>query len=187
MKFTNRDGEIRIYDASAMPWYLKIVFSGGDLNAPLGGPVVEEHLILDRQRSDGNACYVAGSDAGLLAAVELSFSVIVTDHAVFGHLLDWLDGSRVNGQDVITTKGTTRRDGTNYTPTFADDSKKCVNVEYRLDGPGGDLVWRYGEVWFPLNRAVMVEADDGVRVSLAGQVYGTVVRATEFTSGVSVV
>lgn len=187
MKFTNRDGEIRFYDASATPYYLKIVFSGGDLSGPLGQPTVEELLVLDRQRSDENSCYVAGSDAALLAPMELSFSVVVTDHAVFGHLLDWLDGSRVNDHDMVTTKGTTRRDGANNTPAFADGSKKCVNIEYRLDGPGGDLVWRYGEVWFPLHRAVMVEADDGIRVSLSGQVYGTVDRATAFTSGASAV
>ena len=186
MKFTNRDGEIRLYDATATPYYLKIVFSGGDLSAPMGAPRPEEELVLDRQRSDSNACYVRRSDAALLAPLDLSFSVVVTDHATFGYLLDWLEGNTVNSQTIVSTKGTTQRDGSNTTPGFADSVKKCTNVEYQLDGPSSDVVWKYAEVYFSLSEAVMTETDDGVRVALKGQVYGTITRASSFTTGTDV-
>ena len=183
MKFTNRDGEIRLYDGTGTPFYLKIVFSGGDLSAPLGPPRPEEELILDRQRMDVNACYVQGSDSALLTPLEISFSVNVTSHATFGYLLDWLEGGAVNGNAIVTTKGTTQRDGATANPAFADSAKKCSDLEYRLDGPGTDLVWKYAEVYFPLEAATMTETDDGVKVELKGQVYGTVTRSAAFTSG----
>lgn len=183
MKFTNRDGEIRLYDGTGTPFYLGIVFSGGDLSAPLGPSRPEEELVLDRQKMDGNACYVRGSDSALLAPLEISFSVNVTSHATFGYLLDWLEGSTVNGNSIVTTKGTTRRDGSTDNPAFADPEKKCSNLEYRLDGPSNDLIWKFAEVYFPLNTTVMTEMDDGIKVDLKGQVYGTVSRAGAFTSG----
>ncbi len=183
MKFTNRDGEIRFYDGSQTPYYLKIVFSGGDLSGPLGAPRPQEVLVLDRQRSDGNSCYVRGSDADLLNPVEVSFSVTVTDYTSFNYLLDWLEGKQVNSQTMASTKGTTQRDGANDTPAFADAEKKCVNLEYRLDGPSGDLVWKFGEVYFPLSEATMTETDDGVRVALKGLVYGAITRTDQFTAG----
>ena len=186
MKFTNRDGEIRLYDGSGTPFYLGIVFSGGDLSAPLGPPRAEEELVLDRQKMDGNACYVRGSDAAMMAALELSLSVNVTSHATFGYLLDWLEGNTVNGNALVTTKGTTQRNGSTANPAFADGDKICSNLEYRLDGPSSDLVWKYAEVYFPLSSAVMTETDDGIKVELKGQVYGTITRAAAFTSGTDV-
>ncbi|MBW1713249.1 MAG: hypothetical protein JRJ59_08910 [Deltaproteobacteria bacterium] len=186
MKFTNRDGEIRFYDGTATPYYLKIVFSGGDLSAPLGPPRPEEELLLDRQTMDSNACYVRGSDASLLAPLEISLSVTVTSHATFGYLLDWLEGNTVNGQTIVTTKGTTQRDGATNNPAFADSAKKCLNLEYQLDGPSSDIVWKYAEVYLPLSEAVMTETEDGVQVALKGQVYGTITRSSSFTSGTDV-
>jgi hypothetical protein len=186
MRFTNRDGEIRLYDGGVTPYYLKIVFSGGDLSAPLGPPRPSEELLLDRNRLDANACYVQGTDAGLLAPLELSFSVTVTSHATFAYLLDWLQGNAVHGHAVTTTKGATKRDGATFDPAFADPAKLCSNVEYRLDGPGSDLVWKYAEVYFPLAEAVMTESDEGIKVSLKGQVYGTVTRDAAFTAGADV-
>ncbi len=186
MKFTNRDGEIRLYDGSATPYYLGIIFSGGDLSAPLGPPRPEEELVLDRQRMDSNACYVRGSDATLMAPLEVSFSVNVTSHATFGYLLDWLEGNTVNGNTIVSTKGTTQRDGSTTNPVFIDEDKICSNLEYRLDGPSSDLIWKYAEVYFPLSGAVMTETDDGIKVELKGQVYGTISRAASFTSGLDV-
>ncbi len=183
MKFTNRDGEIRLYDGTGTPYFLGIVFSGGDLSAPLGPPRPEEELVLDRQSMDGNACYVRGSDSALLTPMEISFSVNMTSHATFGFLLDWLEGSTVDGNTIVTTKGATQRDGVTNNPAFADQSKKCSNLEYRLDSPSNDLVWKYAEVYFPLDNSVMTETDDGVTVELKGQVYGTISRSGAFTSG----
>jgi hypothetical protein len=186
MKFTNRDGEIRLYDGTGTPYYLGIVFSGGDLSAPLGPPRPEEELVLDRQTMGSNACYVRGSDSALLNPLEISFTVNVTSHATFGYLLDWLEGNTVNSNTIVTTKGTTQRDGATANPDFADTNKKCCDLEYRLDGPSSDLVWNYAEVYFPLDSVVMTETDDGVTVELKGQVYGTISRSGAFTSGTDV-
>ncbi len=183
MKFTNRDGEIRFYDGTATPWYLKILFTGGDFQAPLGPPRPQETLVLDRQRLDANACYLRGSDAALLEPLPLDFSLHVTDHAAFVHLLDWLEGKSVNGHAMVTTKGSSQRDGATSTPAFADPAKKCLDVEYRLDGPTADIVWKHHEVYFPLDQALLTESDGGVKVSLKGLVYGAVERAAAFTSG----
>ena len=83
MKFTNRDGEIRFYDGTATPYFLKIVFSGGDLSAPLGPPRPEEELLLDRQKIDANTCYVGGSEAALLAPLEISLSSWSTEDETY--------------------------------------------------------------------------------------------------------
>jgi hypothetical protein len=143
-------------------------------------------LVLDRQRIDGNTSYVLGSEAAMLAPLDISLSVNATSHLSFGYVLDWLDGLEVNGHTLASTKGTTRRDGTHLNPVFADPGKKCLNLEYRLDGPGGDLVWKYAEVYFPLSETGMSEGDDGVRLTLRGLVYGTITRGTAFTTGTDV-
>jgi len=182
MKFTNRDGELRLYDGSGTPYYLSVLFSGGDFSGPLGPPQVEEILVLDRQRMTAQAHYIKGSDAALLEPVPLSFSALLHDGSACGFLLDWLAGGPVNGHTLATTKGQTKRDEVNDNPAFADEGKKAFNLEFKLTGSTG-LVWRYHEVYFPLSEARMQESDEGVLISLRGLCYGTVTRDSVFTAG----
>jgi len=185
-KFTNRDGEIRLYDGTTTPYYLKIVFSGGDISFAAGIPQPEETLALDRQKVDASACYVRGSDAAIMEPVDVSFSAQVTDADAFGYLMDWLEGSTVNSHAMVTTKGSTQRVTGVANPAFADSAKKCVNVEFKLDGPSTDLVWKLAEVHVPLDQATVGEAEDGVTVQLRGRCYGTIARSDDFTSGTDV-
>ncbi len=183
-KFTNRDGEIRIYDGSTTPYYLEIKFTGGDFSGPIGVPEPEEQLFLDRGRGD-TAVYTRARDDEKLAPVDVSFTVTITEHETFGYLMDWLEGKTVNSKTIVTTKGTTQRDGVNNTPTFVSSGKLCCNVEYMLDGDT-DYCWHYNEVWFPLSQCTVSESDDGVTVSLTGKCYGTIVRDSAFTAGTDV-
>ncbi len=185
MKFTNKDGELRLYDGSETPLYLPVFFSGGDFAGPLGPPKVEEVLVLDRRRITEQSHYIEGSDAALLEPAPLSFSALLHDAAACGYLLDWINGGPVNSRSLVSTKGSTSRNGVRNNPLFADPAKKTFNVEFRLSGET-PLVWRYAEVYFPLSECRIQESDEGVLASLSGSWYGTVVRSMEFTSGTPV-
>jgi len=191
-KFTNKKGKLRLYDGTATPFFLELDFDLGDFSGPLGIPKTEEILVLNRGVSDSDAHYIEGSDEAVLEPFDITFSAFVVDKTQCGYLLDWLEAMQdgggspaVNSNTLVTTKGSTNRDGTNTTPAFADSTKMTCNVEYLLDG-STDIAWHYNEVWFPIDQQSISEAEDGVTVSLTGKVYGTVVRDTAFTSGATV-
>ncbi len=188
-KFTNRKGKIRLYDGTGTPFYLEISFDAADLSAPSGRPLVEEIAVLDRGSVDANAHYITGPQDVYMQALEMSFSALVTDLTGFGYLQNWIeilngDGTTVNSNTIVTTKGTTQNDGSNNNPAFADSNKLACNVEYLLDGASADQGWQFNEVYFP--HPQVSESDEGVSLALAGQIYGTITTITAFTSGTDV-
>jgi len=59
---------------------------------------------------------------------------------------------------------------------------RTVNVEFKmLSLTGLSLVYKYNEVYFPPNEITMAEAEDSITLTAAGGVYGTIVRATDFS------
>lgn len=197
-KFTNRKGKLRLYDGAGTPYYLELDFDVGDFSGPLGQAKTEEMLVLDRGVMTADAHYIEGPDTKFMEPVPVTFSALVVDKTQCIYLLDWIeqmnngDGSsppqssgQVNSNTLTSTKEDTQRDGANNNPAFADGTKLCCNLEYRLDG-GPDRVWHYNEVFFELSAQQMSEAEDGVTIALNGMCYGTITRDTAFTSGTSV-
>lgn len=191
MKFTNRQGSLRLYDGTGTPFYLTLIFDSGDFSGPIGAPMTEEILVLNRGNMDANAHYIEGSDEALMAPFDISFSAFIEDTTITTDLLDWLKAmtdalaTTVSGQTLVSTESDTQRDGAVNNPAFKDANKSLCNIEYFLDG-AVDIVWHYNEVWFPPEQQSISEGDDGVTVSLTGQCYGTVVRDTGFTAGTDV-
>ncbi len=191
MKYTAKNGVLRIYDGTtpvSQAQYLEIIFSGMDLNAPIGAPVVEEQLILDRLAMGSNAHYVEGSDARMMEPVPVSFGVMVTDVAAHGYLMSWITNALVHAKTVLTTQGDTKRDGTNANPTFASSSKKTCNVELAFQTSAGtdEVVYHWNEVYFDPSQCNLRESPEGGNVTLSGMCYGTIVRDTSFSSGTAV-
>jgi hypothetical protein len=184
-KFTNRKGALRLYDSTATPFYLELIFDKGDFSGPLGIPKTEEILVLNRGVYDANAHYIEGSDARVMEPFEITFSALIEDTTITTYLLDWLEGNTVNSNTIVTTKADTQRARSVASPAFADTNKKCSNVEYFLDG-STDIVWHYNEVYFELSDQIITEGEEEVAVALKGLCYGTVTRDTEFTSGTNV-
>ena len=193
MKFTNKSGKIRLYDGTpTTPFFLELDFDIGNFSGPLGVPKTEEQLILDRGNATADAHYIEGSDMRIMEPFPITFSAFVVEKTQCGYLLDWLeamaDGGgtpEVNSNTLVTTKGTTLRDGTNAAPAFADTTKMTSNVEYMLDGVA-DIVWHYNEIHFELSEQSISEAEDGVTVALNGMCYGTVVRDAAWSTGATV-
>ncbi len=187
-KYIDKDGELRLYDGTTTPYYLPIIFSGVDLTAPAGDPEVDEVLVLDRSTMGANAHNVEGSDEAMMAPLPLSFSCRVTDIVEWDDLMDWLEGSVVNAHTIVTTKGTTKRDGSNFNPAFADSGKKTCNAEMGFKTAAGttQIVFHYNEVLFRLSECGIKEAADGAMLTLSGQIYGTIVRNAAFTAGTAV-
>lgn len=183
-KLTQRKGKIRLYDGTGTPFYLELEFDE-NFQGPLGIPVTEEILVLNRGVMDSAAHYIEGGDDKVMEPLPVSCNVWCTDRAKFDYLLDWLEGGTVNSNTIATTKEDTQRDGANNNPAFADSGKKCCNIEYKLDG-STDIVWHYNEVYFPLAEITINESDEGVQVTLNGKWYGTIVRDAAFTAGTDV-
>jgi len=184
MKFTRRKGTLRLVDATGTPWYLELKFDEGDFSGPMGVPKTEEEMVMHRGVVSADMHYSEGGDDKVMAPLNLTFSAMIEDTTISTYLLAWLEGGTVNAKTTVTTKGTTTRK-TVTNPAFADSSKKCFNVEIKWDG-SADLVYHYNEVWFDLSEQKLAESDEKLALSLSGQIYGTIVRDTAFTTGTDV-
>ena len=191
-KMTSKDAKIRFYDSTATPYYLELDLDPGDITFPLGTPLTEEMLILNRGNMDANAHYIEGPDAPMMAAVPVSFSIVVTDQAQTTNILNWLAAmndalaTQVNSHTLATCEGDSQRDGATANPAFADANKSLCSIEYLLTMAGTDLGWKLMEVWVPMDQQSLSEAEDGVTISLSGMIYGTITRITSFTAGTDV-
>lgn len=189
---TSKDAKIRLLDGTATPFYLELDHDMADFNAPLGGPMTDEILILDRGRASADMHNIQGDHYKLLEPFDITFSVKVRDDAQYGYLEDWIDvlnksaSTTVNSNTIVTTKGTTQRDGSNNNPAFADPNKAACDVVYFINTSGTDRGRIYREVWFPIQDAGYAEGDSENTVALVGKCYGTVDRITSWPSGNSV-
>lgn len=181
MKYTNKDAKVRLYDGTATPWYFEMCLDSGDFSGPIGTPELDEILVLDRGMVTTCAHYITSNDAPVMEPITLSFSVMINDSAKFLYFMDWIEGNTVNGNTTVTTKGDHPRLGTGM--DFADTTKKCYNVEYKLTGTTNNIAYKFNEVYFNLMDQTYSEAEDGVTLSLTGTCYGTIVRASDFTAG----
>lgn len=190
--FTNKQGKIRLYDGTATPYYLELAFDAGDFDGPLGIPMVEEKLILDRGNVVSGVHYIEGSDDKIMEPLALSFSGMLRDTASTTYLKAWLDAlndgatTTVNSHTLTTTKGTTQRVSGVANPTFADSLKIACNVEVLWNTSGTDFGLKYAECLFVKSEQKIKESADGVVVSFSGQCYGTITDSSAFTSGTNV-
>lgn len=185
MKFVNRNGSLRLYDGTATPYYLQLIFDNGDFTGPIGIAKTDEILVLNRGLMDANAHHIEGGDAKIMEPFDIKFSTIIEDTTITTYLLDLLEGGTVNSNALVSTNGDTQRDGVNDNPLFTDTTKKTFNLEYRLDG-STDIVWHYNECYFDLSKQSMSESEEGITLTLSGGCYGTVVRDAAFTAGADV-
>ena len=184
MKFTGRDGVLRIYDSSATAKYFEVAFCAMDFSGVVGRPKTEEVLVLNRQKMDSNAHYIEGSDDVIYDPVEISFSCLIDDSVnkdkIFEALQCGNPDSAYWAGTGVSSKGDTKNDGVNYNPLFKDSNKKAVNVQILWNSAGIDQGYAYYEVFFPSNEQVITESDDGVTLACKGAVYGIVERINAF-------
>ena len=83
-KFTNKDGQLRLYDASVpsgaggssgSPYYCRVLFTQGDLTFSMQREKVEEVLNMDRGNYDFRASYSEGPDDLILEPFTLFLKV----------------------------------------------------------------------------------------------------------------
>ena len=190
--FTNRDGTLRLYEAGT-PYYLELKFDAGDLSGPIGRPLVEEMLKLDKGRASTDAHYITGPDDKIFEPQAFSFSAfMVGDLTTSQYFRQWIaalnDGgsTTVNSQTLTTTKGTTVVGGITA-PAFADSNKLACNLEVLLDGDSADWGMQYNEVWFPQDQCKITISENDVVLAVSGLIYGSIdPEITAFTAGTDI-
>lgn len=75
MKFTGKDGELRIYNM--LYGYIEVHFRNLDFSGPIGRPKHEEILVLDNGHVDTYSHYISGTDQVIFDPIPLSFSCFV--------------------------------------------------------------------------------------------------------------
>ena len=157
-----------------------IAFANMDFTGPLGRAKTEELLVLDRNNMDANGHYIEGSDEKIFEVIPISFSCQLDDTVNKDDILEVLkcgNPASTRWPNVgVTTKETTKNDGINANPAFADSSKKTVNVQMLFEGSSVGLGWAYYEVFFPEDEQTITESEDGVILSCSGGVYGVIER-----------
>ena len=163
--------------------YFEVAFAAMDFSGPLGRPKTEEILQLNRNNSDAYAHYVEGSDNAIFEPVDVSFSCLLDDTVnkddIFLVLSCTDPDSARWAATGVTSKATTKNDGTNANPSFADSGKKTVNIQMIFDGDT-DIGWAYYEVFYPLEAQSMAESEDGVTLSTSGGCYGVIEKIHGF-------
>ena len=198
MQFSNKDGELRLYEAGASNYYVSVLFTNADLTFPLGRPKVEEIMTLDRGNYDQNASYREGPDDVILEPLPVTFSGMLDDTGNTNVLVALLSGAtQITSNNgalndlalMLTTKGTTTLNiGSTAISTvlFADSSKIAYNMEVLWDTAGSDYGFKLTEIYFPPDQQTINETADGVTLTMNGLFYGSAVTQTTFTSGTSV-
>ena len=165
--------------------FLEVVFSSMDFTVPMGRAKTDELLIVDRNNMDADAHYIEGPEDKIFEPVPMSFSCFMEDvykSKVISALKCGTPGNTNWTSAGVTTKGTTKNDSTNTNPTFADSSKKAVNVQMLFEGSSTSQGWAFYEVFFPEEEQSISESEDGVILSCAGGVYGVIERIHGFGS-----
>ena len=195
--YTALDGALRLYDSAATPFYIQVLFDEGNLSFPEGRARPEETPTLHRGRATTATVHnILGPDTPTLEPQELSFSFRMQNSVTAEALLiDALCNPRLDGTWQVgsvpdtwtTTKGDatlTNGAGVTFTdPDFADPEKVCVNVEILWTRSAVSVGRLISAVYFPADQISLAEAEDGVIVSVTGQIYGTVSGITAFTAG----
>ena len=190
MILTHKDGSLRLLSGagttSAMSYYLELLFTDANFSAPVQRKKTEERLIMDRGVQDANGHYVQGGDDPIMEPLPLTVSCKINDTTSgVSYLDEWFRSGKLNGHTLATTKGDTSNVSGVSNPPFIDTTKKAYNVECLWDG-ATDLGYKWAEVYFPSGEQTIAEGEDGITLSLNGQVYGTVTRiAALTTSGVT--
>jgi len=165
--------------------YFEVAFSQMDFKGPNGRPLTEENLILEQGRMNSKGHYIEGPENVIYDFVGISWSCFLDDT----HNKDDLEialqcgnpgSSRWTGAGV-SSKGDTQNDGSNDNPTFADTTKKTVNVMIRLANNSGiPLGWAFYETHFPPNEQTFGEADEGNIINCNGGCFGVIERIHGF-------
>jgi len=161
--------------------FFEVIFANMDFSGPLGRSLTEEILVLNRAKMDSNAHYIEGSDEKLFEPVPISFSALLDDTvnrlALRLALICDNPSSTYWTATGTSTKGNSMNDGTNANPTFADSSKKTVNVQMIWDtgrSAGYDVGEAYYEVFFDEKDITFKEDENGVTVNCSGLCYGVI-------------
>lgn len=159
--------------------YFDISFADMDFAGPFGRPLPEETLVMDRGNHDAKSHFVSKSDAKQHEPIPLSFACKIDDTYNKMDIKTVLacgnpSSSRWDATGT-TSKGSTKNDGTNSNPAFANAAHKTVNVQIVWDNSSGYPVGSaYYEVFFIPSETSLTEAEDGITLSCAGGVYGII-------------
>jgi len=167
--------------------YFDVVFAGMDFSGPLGRPKTEEQLVLNRGTVDAYAHYIEGPHGPMYEPMEISFSCLLDTTANKDKILKALECANPGADrwtsTGVTSKGTTKNDGTNYNPAFADTNKKTVNVQILWDTAGSGAVpfgLAYYESYFHLEQQSFSESEDAIILACKGAAYGVIERIYGF-------
>jgi len=197
MIFSNKKGELRLYDGGAGasgPYYLQILFTQADLNFPLNRGKPEEILEMDRGNFDSNAQYREGSDNPIADPLPVRFSAKLDDTNFTHRLVSILGGVTTVPSGTTTSSGelTTTKAGSTLnvggaaisTLAFTDTSKMAYDLEVKYDG-SKDFIYQLNEIYFPPHEQTITEGEDGIIVEANGLWYGSGGTIASFTTGKS--
>lgn len=164
--------------------YFEVAFAAMDLSAPMGRSKTEEMLVLDRMRAGSRMHYIQGPDGRIYEPLPLSFSCMLDDTYNKDDIIEALNcgnpGSTYWTGTGVTAKATTRNDGSNDNPAFADASKKAVNVQMLFAGDATSQGWAYYECFFEEAQQQISESEDGVSLACNGGIFGLIERIHGF-------
>lgn len=164
--------------------YFEVKFASMDFNGPLGRPLTQEELVLNRGKVDAYAHYIEGSDDVIYQPLAVSFSCILDDTYNREYVKKALICDNPNTgtwtSAGTTSKGTTQNDGSNNNPAFVDSSKKTINLQMKWAGNTYNVGLAYYEVYFAPEEITWSESEDGLILTASGGVFGVIEDIFDF-------
>jgi len=193
--YTAINGALRLYDGTATPFYLAVLFDQMDLTLPEGKARPEESPIMHRGRAvTATVHHILGNDEPIMEPQDVSFSFRMQNNATEEEKLRTalcnpaLESPWTVGSDTwTTTKGDSSlvngNGDTFVDPAFADPMKVCINLEVLWTRDAVAIGRKAVGLYTSPDQINIAEAEDGVIVSVTGKLYGGVTSITAFTTG----
>lgn len=174
------------------PYWFEVIFADMNFDGPIGRALTNEMMVLHRGKTDANMHYIEESDDTIFEPLAITFSCKIDDATNYDNIFDALDCANPNVNDPTnsgywvgtgtTTKGSTKNDGTNDNPAFADSDKKCVNIQMKFEDYDNDssICYCYYEVYFPPQEQRITESAEAVTLTCNGYCYGVIEKTGGF-------
>ena len=179
--------------------FFEVLFANMNLTGPNQRPLPEEIAVLDRGNLDTNAHYVQGTDAVVMAPLQVTFTADIDDTTNKQSLRDALGNPdrkspwTVNALSFAKTNGLSKiysGSGTLVSvPAPFNSAHERIDLVmlWRGGTPGtNDIGIAYREVWFPPDQQRLTESEQGVQMACTGFCYGAISWVTTFSAGSAV-
>ena len=146
-------------------------------NTVMGDPIIETTILSVNETSTLRLNFAGDTTDQVYNACMCR--IVDGDLAGYTQLVSWSGDDTGEAQISIPIPSVTERPSAGDTIQIFDNIR-TVDLQFRMEGPTNDIVYKYAECFFPLDEITITEAEDAINMSVTGGVYGTITRHADW-------